>query len=462
MNSTNNNKRILKNTIFLYFRMILTLGVTLYTSRIVLSTLGVEDFGLYNVIGGVVTMLAFLSGAMSSATQRFFSFELGKKNKGRLENIFNMSINIHILIILIVVLLAETVGTWFIHNYLVIPVERLEAANIVFHCALLSFCISILSVPYNAMIIAYEKMSAFAYVSIVDVLLKLTAVILLSNYGDDKLELYAILLAIISVIVFSFYYLYCRFNFSVTRYKWYWDASLFKTLVSYTGWNLFGNLAFVISNQGLNILLNMFFGATVNAARAIAFQVSSALSSFVFSFQMALNPQIIKSYADSNHQYMLQLVFSGARYSFFLLYMLAIPLLLHTRLILDLWLGRIPEYATEFTQLVIIDALVISLSGTLMTAFQATGKIKKYQLVVGTIILVNLPVSILLLKLGFDAVIVLMMAVVISFCALFARIFLLSQIFEGIHSRFFELITRVALVVVGSLMIYLLAGGGSN
>ncbi|WP_265460749.1 MATE family efflux transporter, partial [Aeromonas salmonicida] len=393
MTNSNNNRRIVKNTLFLYFRMLLTLSVTLYTSRVVLNNLGVEDFGIYNVVGGVVTMMAFLSGAMSSASQRFLAFELGKNNLEQLAKVFKMSLNIHWLIVLIVILVAQTLGLWFVNAQLVIPPDRLVAANWVFQCALFSFCCTVLGVPYNAAIIAHEKMSAFAYISIVDVLLKLIVVFLLAAYDGDKLQRYSLLLAVVSLLILVCYYAYARWQFTVTRFSWYWNTDLFKTLFSYTGWNLFGNVAAVATNQGINILLNLFFGATVNAARAIAFQVNSAVTGFVTSLQMSINPQIVKSYATDNHEYMLQLVFSGARYCFFLLYFLSIPFLLQAEIILKIWLGMLPEYAAGFCRLVIIDSLIISLSGTLMTAFQATGKIKTYQMVVGGVILFNLPLS---------------------------------------------------------------------
>ncbi|HDN9014682.1 TPA: hypothetical protein P2I01_001522 [Aeromonas salmonicida] len=446
MTNSNNNRRIFKNTLFLYFRMLLILSVTLYTSRVVLNNLGVEDFGIYNVVGGVVTMMAFLSGAMSSASQRFLAFELGKNNLEQLAKVFKMSLNIHWLIVLIVILVAQTLGLWFVNAQLVIPPDRLVAANWVFQCALFSFCCTVLGVPYNAAIIAHEKMSAFAYISIVDVLLKLIVVFLLAAYDGDKLQRYSLLLAVVSLLILVCYYAYARWQFTVTRFSWYWNTDLFKTLFSYTGWNLFGNVAAVATNQGINILLNLFFGATVNAARAIAFQVNSAVTGFVTSLQMSINPQIVKSYATDNHEYMLQLVFSGARYCFFLLYFLSIPFLLQAEIILKIWLGMLPEYAAGFCRLVIIDSLIISLSGTLMTAFQATGKIKTYQMVVGGVILFNLPLSYIFLSLGYDAQVTMWISILISLAALLARVFLMSRIFSGIVAKFKNLFYKVIMV----------------
>lgn len=440
--------RIIKNSLFLYFRMILTLVVTLYTSRVVLNVLGVEDFGIYNVVGGVVTMMAFLSGAMSSATQRFLAFELGKNNSEQLANVFKMSINIHWLIVLIVVLVAQTLGLWFVNSQLVIPPDRLVAANLVFQCALFSFCCTVLGVPYNAAIIAYEKMSAFAYISIVDVLLKLTVVFLLAAHDGDKLQLYALLLAVVSLLILGCYYAYARWQFSVTRFSRYWNTELFKTLFSYTGWNLFGNMAAVAANQGVNILLNLFFGATVNAARAIAFQVNSAITGFVTSLQMSINPQIVKSYASDNHAYMNQLIMRGSKYTFLLLYVLALPILLQTETVLTLWLINPPEYTALFCQLVLLDALVTSLSGSLMASVQATGNIRRYQSIIGGILLLNLPVSYLVLSNNGGAYTVFYVSIGTSIAALLFRFVLLKELINLNVSQFISKVIGKSLIVV--------------
>ncbi len=433
--------------------MILTLSVGLYTSRLVLNLLGVEDFGIYSLIGGVVTIMTFLSGAMSSATQRFISFELAKGSTSRLNNIFKMIVNIHFLIVVVIILIVETLGLWFINTQLVIPVERLPAANVVFHCSLFSFCCVLIGVPYNATIIAYEKMNAFAYIGMFDVVLKLLIVMVLSKFNGDSLEFYAVSQSFVSLIVFLLYYFYSRKAFVITKLGFFWDKVLFINLLKYIAWNLFGNLAAIATNQGVNILLNLFFGTAVNAARAIAFQVSSAITGFVGSLQMAINPQIVKSYANDNHDYMLKLVFSGARYSFYLLFILGVPFLLKTDLILGIWLEQVPEFTVSFVKLVILDSLVISLSGTLMTAFQATGNIRKYQIVVGVIILCNLPLSYVFLKSGFHPNITIFIAISISILALFARVILLSNLFDNIKKEFFELISKVFCVFFISLSI---------
>ena len=392
------NKRIAKNTVLLYFRMLLTMGVSLYTSRIVLNTLGVEDFGIYNVVGGVVMMFSFMNSAMSSATQRFLAIELGKKDDEQLKKVFSMSITIHAIIALIILVFAETLGLWFLNAKLVIPIDRMDAANWVYQASILAFMLTVMGVPYNAIIIANERMSVYAYVSIVEVVLKLFIVFALVWIGYDKLKLYAIFILCVTIIIWIIYNIYCKRNFPETRYRFFWDKSLYKTMMHYAGWNLFGNLAHVTIGQGLNILLNLFFGPVVNSARGIAYQVNTAVSGFVINFQMAMNPQIFKSYAANDLKYMHQLIFQGAKYSFFLLFFLALPLLIDTETILKWWLKIVPEYTVLFCRLVLINTLIDCISGPLMTAAQATGRIKKYQTAVGGLLLLILPISYLFLK----------------------------------------------------------------
>ena len=351
-----------KNAGMLYIRMLLTMAVTLYTSRVILQTLGVDDFGIYSVVAGFVTMLGFLNSAMSSATQRFLSFELGKPGDKDMRGIFSMSLNIHVLIAVFVLVLGETVGLWFVKTQMTIPADRMLAAEWVFHFALLSFMVTIVSVPYNALIIAHERMSVFAWVSIIDVTLKLLIVFMLSWFGMDKLILYAVLSLAVVFIVFMVYRSYCKFRFKESRFRLYWDKKLFNIMLSYTGWNLWGNIAAVMSGQGVNVLLNIFFGPTVNAARAIAMQVSGALNSFVQNLQVAVNPQIIKSYAEQDMDYMHRLVCYGAKYNFFVLLLLSLPVLNNTEIILSTWLSTVPENTVIFTKLIILTILIDSLS----------------------------------------------------------------------------------------------------
>lgn len=300
-------------------------------------------------------------------------------------------------------------------------------------------------------------MSAYAYISIVDVLLKLGIVFLLEMSWHDRLKIYAILTALVSFFTSFCYYLYTRKKFEIARYHFFWDSKLFNILLGYTGWSLFGNLAAVMSNQGINILLNIYFGSTVNAARAISFQVSSALAGFVNSLQMSINPQIIKSYATNDHKYMQQLVFMGARFSFFLLYFFSLPVILQTEYILKIWLNIVPEYAVIFCRLILVDALIASLSGSLMASVQATGRIKKYQIIVGGILLLNLPISYLLLLNKHAPQAVFILAIILSLFALLSRIFLLRNIINlSIEDFIFNVLFKVSMVVVISIIPFLI------
>jgi O-antigen/teichoic acid export membrane protein len=358
--------------------------VSLYTSRVVLNVLGVDDFGTYNVVGGMVTMFGFFNSAMISATQRFLTFDLGRKDLIQLHMTFNATLIIHFVIALFVFTLAETVGLWFLNSKLNLPEGRMEAAQWVYHFAVLSFMVSIIQVPYNSIIIARERMSVYAYMSILEVLLKLIIVFMLTWIAYDKLKLYSILLFSVSVIIASYYRIYCLKQFNETRFKLVKDKSLYKMLISYSGWNLFGNLAGVAKGQGVSIILNLFFGTVVNAAQGIANQVSAAVNMFVGNFQMASN-----------------LVIRTSKFSFYLLFILTLPIMLEVDYILKLWLKIVPDYTAIFTVLILINALIDSVSGPLMTALQATGRIKVYQSVVGILLVFILPISYLFFKLGF-------------------------------------------------------------
>lgn len=439
----------------LYFRMLLTMAVTLYTSRVVLQNLGIEDFGIYHVVAGFVTMLGFLHGAMTSATQRFLAFELGKPGDKDVRGIFSMSLNIHILIALLVLLMGETIGLWFVKNQMTIPSERMIAAEWVFHLAIISFMVTIISVPYNALIIAHEQMSVFAWVSIIDVVLKLLVVFMLSWFGMDKLVLYGILSLFVVFVVFLIYRSYCKSRFPESRFRFYWDKQLFNTMLSYTGWNLWGNIAAVMSGQGVNILLNIFFGPTVNAARAIAMQVSSALKSFVQNIQVAINPQIIKSYAAQDMDYMHSLVCYGAKYNFFLLFFLSMPVLVNADIVLSAWLGFYPEYATVFVQIMIINIIIDCVSAPLIISAQATGKIKLYQTIVGGILLLNLPFSYALIKLGSEPHTVMYAGIATSILAFLARLALLRKLIMLPVGRYLkEVVGRGTLVSVVVAFLY--------
>ncbi len=402
--------------------------VSLYTVRVVLNVLGAEDYGIYNVVAGVVTMFGFLSGAMATASQRYFSYDMGKGNVEHLKTTFSVTFQIYVLLALVIVILAESVGVWFVNHRLVIPVERLTAANYIFQAAIVSFLLTLITTPYMASIIAHENMNVYAYVSIVEVALKLGIVFLLRVLPYDKLIVYGALLAFVALVNTSIYRFYCRKHYAECRFVFVKDRALFKEIVSYSGWNLFGAAVGVVKNQIINILLNMNFGALVNAARGIASQVNSAVVSFSQNFSTALRPQIIKTYAAGQKKETMNLVFRGCKFTFYLMYLFALPLCLEMKIILNLWLKNPPEYAVTFTQLALIDAVVDSISYPLMTLAQATGKIKLYQGVVGGILLCNLPVAYIVLKLGAPAYAVMVAAICITFTAFLVRLVIIKNL----------------------------------
>lgn len=400
MDTTANNRRIAKNTLLLYFRMIFMMLVSLYTSRVVLDTLGVEDYGIYNVVGGVVAMFGFINGAMSTSTQRYLTFELGRGDAACLRRVFCTSLFIHALISLLVVILAETAGLWFFYHKMVIPAARMDAAMWVYQFSILATVVMIMSVPYNASIIAHERMSAFAYISVLEVVLKLLVVYLLQIGSWDKLALYAVLIFVVQLGIRALYGMYCSRHFDETRFRRLWDKTLFREMLGFAGWNLWGNCAGVAFTQGVNLLLNMFFGPVVNAARGISVQVQAAISQFSINFQTAMNPQITKSYAVHDYDYMHSLIFRSSKFTFYLLLLLSLPVMLETDSILRLWLGTVPEHTVTFIRLMLCVTIIDSVANPLMISASATGRVRLYQGVVGGILLCILPLSYLVLKLG--------------------------------------------------------------
>ena len=401
--TTVNNKRIAKNTLLLYFRMILIMGVSLYTSRIVLNTLGVEDYGIYNVVGGIVIVLSFLNGAMAGATQRYLNIELGRKDYEKLKKVFTTSLLIHFGVALAIVLLAETVGIWFLCTQMNIAPDRMYAAHWVYQFSIAAFIVSVISVPYNATIIAHEKMSAFAYISILEAVLKLVIVYVLVLSSFDKLILYAFLIFIVGVIIRVIYGIYCKRNFQECRIvSWQVDKPLLKSMLSFSSWTVVGSLGYILHTQGISIVLNLFFGVTVNAAQGIANQVNSVVKGFVVNFLQALNPQVVKTYAEHDLDAMYKLVLRGCRISYYLVAFLVIPIVLETPTILQIWLKNVPEYTVVFVRTVLILSLFDSFTNLLSTAQGATGRIKIYQITLTIIGLFHLPLTILLFKFGYE------------------------------------------------------------
>lgn len=425
LNSSENSKRIVKNTVVLYFRMLFMMGISFYTSRIVLNALGVEDFGIYNVVGGIVAMFSVLSGSLSAAISRFITYELGKDNLLNLKKIFSSAVTIQLGIGLFILILAETIGVWFLNREMNIPTDRMLAANWVFQLSIITFIINLVSVPYNAVIIAHEKMSAFAYISIFEALGKLVIAFLIVVSPIDNLIFYAALMCVVALIIRIIYGYYCQYCFEECRYSFIFDKTYLKQMFKFAGWNFIGASSAVLRDQGGNIIINIFCGPVVNAARGIAFQVNNAVQGFVTNFMIALNPQITKSYASGNQKYMMSLIYQGGRFSYYMLLLFSLPILVNTHYVLALWLKIVPDHTVLFVRLILIFALSESISNPLVTAMLATGRIKNYQIVVGGLQMMNLPISYLLLRIGCIPESVIWVAIGISQCCLVGRLYML-------------------------------------
>ena len=452
------NKRIAKNTLVLYVRMLFTMGISLFTSRVILQTLGVEDYGISSVVGGVISMFTFINAAMVSSTQRYLNFELVRGDANQLRSVFSTSLQIHALIALAIIVLSETVGLWFLNEKLVIPEARMTAAMWVYQCSILSCAVSIMSTPYNAVIVAHEKMSAFAYISILDVSLKLLVVYLLVVLPFDKLIILAILNLLVQLFIRYIYTLYCHRHFPESYFQFRFNKTLFKEMFGFAGWSFWGNLAAILYTQGLNMMLNIFFGPIVNAARGIAVQVQSAVQQFVGGFQTALNPQITKNYASNNLPQMHSLMFRSARFSFLLLFFLSLPVLMETNFILTLWLKTVPDDAVIFTQIMICISLIYTTANPCIIANQATGKVKIYQMVVGGILLLILPISYVVLKLGAPAYSVFIVHFCIESLAQFSRMYMLRKLihlplWQYMKNIYIPIVSTVAIAIIPPLVV---------
>ena len=424
-----NNKRIAKNTLLLYIRMFLMMGITLYTSRVVLQMLGVDDFGIYNVVGGIIVLFSFINNAMVASTQRFLNFELGRGNVEEAQKVFAASLNIYLIIVVIFMLLAETLGLWFLNRYINIPPERTVAANWVYQASLVATALNFVRMPYNAAIIAYERMSFYAYTSIIEAALKLGIVFLLYSFAD-KLIAYAWLVSVVALLILLMYVFFCRRVFFICRHHTFaYDKRRYTALVSFSGWSLFGSVANMGASQGVNILLNIFFGVFVNAAMGIANQVSGAIGLFVGNFQTAFNPQIVKSYASGEMERFINLILKASKYSYYLLFLIALPCFICCNEILQLWLGEVPLHAVSFCRLLIIFSLIDAIQGPLWMSAQATGKIKHYQLLMSCLILLNLPVTYVVLKLFPIAELGLVIRVSINIVTAVVRVVYLKLLF---------------------------------
>ncbi len=444
--SVANNKRIANNTLILYVRMLLVMGIGLYTSRVVLNTLGVEDFGIYNAVAGVVSLFSFLNMSMASSTQRYLTFELGMNNQKALKQVFSTSLLIHALIALVVIILLEPIGLYLLYNKMVIPIDRMDTAMWIFQLSLLVTVLSILTTPCHGTIVAHEKMSIFAYISIIDAFLKLGGVILLQVMVGDHLKLYTILIFCVQLLSTVLYFRYCVTHFKECRFRRYWNPVLCREIAGFAGWNLFGNLAAVSFTQGLNILLNIFFNPTVNAARGIAVQVQAVVYQFCSSFQTALNPQITKTYANGELVQMHTLIIRSSKFSFFLLFFLSLPILFETPLLLKWWLGIVPDHTVDFLRIILITSMIDATANPLMTSAQATGSIRLYQSVVGSLLLLILPFSYVALKMGGKPESVFLIHLSITCIAWVVRLYMIHRM---IHLSIRIYIKQVLLPIVG-------------
>lgn len=449
-----NNKRIAKNTIILYFRMFLMLALNLFTSRIILKTLGVVDYGIYSAVGGIVSMFTLISGALTNSVTRFLTYELGKGDSEKLIKVFSTSINVMFILCIVILVVGEPAGVWFLNNKMVIPEERLVAANWVLQCAILTFLVSLISIPYNASIIAHEKMSAFAYISIFDAILKIIVVYLLYLTTYDRLIVYAVFLLLVSCLIRLTYGFYCRVHFQECKYRWIKDKKLLRSMTSFAGWNFFGYGAKVVNDQGVNLLMNLFFGVGVNAARGIAVQVKSAITHFVTNFTMALNPQITKSYAIGDLSYMHSLIFRGAKFSFFLMLLFVIPICFETELILKLWLSVVPDHAVAFVRLTLIAATINVISDSIIKGLHATGNIKRYMIIVGFVEILNFPLTYIAFLFGAPVEVSYYIFIIVYLSLVFIRVLLIKGLISLHFGDYFkQVFLKCVWVTIPSLAI---------
>lgn len=426
--SIGSDRRIAKNTLMLYARTFITLAISLYTTRVVLKTLGETDYGIYNVVGGVVVLFTFISNSVSSAIQRFLNFELGKTDNADIRKVFSMSVNAIVLITVAILIFAESLGFWFVSTQLNIPEERMNAALWAYQLSVITCCFTILRVPHNAAIIAYEKMSFYAYLSIIEAVLKLILVFFLVYLSWDKLLLYSFLMLFVVIVINICYYLYCRKVLPEIRFISFWDKTLFNRLISFSGWSLFGSGAEVCNTQGINMIINIFLGVTVNAATGIATQVSNAIYSFVVNFQVAFKPQIVKLYASGETEDFHKLIFRSSKISYVLLSLIILPVIINCSFILDIWLDEVPSFSSSFIIWTLLFYLIDSMSAPLWMAAQATGDIKKYQIWVSMSILLNLPLAYLVLALGVSPVWVFVVKFIVNIITHFVRLAYLEKV----------------------------------
>lgn len=427
--TASDNKRLAKNTLLLYLRTIVVMIISIFTSRVILQSLGIEDYGTYNVIGGFVSMFSLLGGTLVTATQRFINVELGKKENGNPNEVFCTAMGIHIILALIIFVALETFGLWFLNYKMNIPDGRMFAANVVFQCSILAFLLNILCMPYNAIIIAFERMKAFAYISLYEVIMRLLISYVLFLFLYDRLIIYAFLLLVLAISERLIYSIYCRKKFpEESKFHIVTNKQAYIRQTSFASYTFLGSFAAILSNHGVNIVLNLFCGVAVNAARAISVQVLHAISKFVSDFTVSLNPQIVKTYAAGDLDKSMELVYRGAKFSYFLMFVFSVPIIFLTPEILKLWLGRFPEYTVIFVRLTLVYGLVTVLSKTLTTEILATGKIRSNAFIIGGLRILILPFSYLVLWMGYEAYMVYYVMIVIDSISIFTRLLILKDV----------------------------------
>ena len=448
------NKQLAKNTIILYFRTIIVMLISLYTSRVVLNELGVDDYGIYNVVGGTIAMFGIVSGSIANAISRFITYELGKNDQKNVNDVFCTSINIQIVIALFIFLIGETVGLWFLNNQMNIPQNRYIAANWVFHSALISFVINLISLPYNACVIAHEKMSAFAYIGMFDAFLKLIIVIALPYFLFDKLIVYSLLLVLSALIICLIYVYYCKYFFDECHYHLVLRKKLIRKMAGFSIWQFVTNTCWIVNNQGLNILSNIYFGVSINAARGIATQVDGAINHFVGNFTTALNPQIVKSYAAQDKNRLFNLICMGAKYSYFMFLIFAIPVFFEAEVILQLWLKQVPDNTLSFLRIVIIASMTNMLGNTSVMACQATGDLKLYAILVSIVGYMVFPLTWILFEMGFPAEAAYYCFALLFTVLIFVRLYVMNRLINFPPSLFVrQVLAKIVIVTMMSLLV---------
>lgn len=445
--SQTDNKKILKNSLFLYVRMIVVMCVNLYVVRLILDLLGVVDYGINNVVYGLVSMFSFLNGTLATSSQRYFSVALAEGNQDKLKKVFSLNVTVFLIFAAIVVVLSETIGLWYVNNKMTMPTERLGAANYIYQLSIIAFVLNLLQVPLNALVIAHEQMKVFAYIGIGEALFKFVIVLALL-LPTDKLMVYGSMNLLVTLFVFFAYYVFCRRNFSESKYIPDWNKQEAKDIASFSGWHLLGTISVVVRGQGINLLINAFFNPAVNGARAIAVQIDQAINQLSQNFFVAVKPQIYKNYATKQHEAFITLIFNSTIICTGLVSLISIPMIINAEFILGLWLKSVPKYTIIFTQLVLFNSIVDSTSNPSICAALATKKIKTFYLITGSLLILNLPISYMLLKNGFEPEYTMVVSIGISFIAILARAIILYRLVELPILKYVSMVFKLSLVTM--------------